>query len=145
MNLKCLIVDDESVARQGLAADLGDIPFVQIEAMAGSAYEARALLARGDIDLVFLDIQLPGLNGLDMLGQLEVRPMVILTTAYPQYALDGYEHGVLDYLLKPISPARLRQACRKALEWRAFHERERPLDDGYFYVKSEGITERVAY
>jgi two-component system, LytTR family, response regulator len=70
--------------------------------------------------------------------------VVIFTTAYPQYALDGYEHGVLDYLLKPVSPGRLQQACRKALEWREFYFRAGE-EAGYFYLKSDGITGRIAY
>ena len=144
MKLKCLIVDDESVARQGIAADLEEIAFVEVVALAGDAFEAIAVLARESIDVLFLDIQLPGLNGLEFLKRVFVRPMVIFTTAYPQYALDGYEHGVLDYLLKPVSPARLQQACRKALEWRQFYFRVGE-DAGYFYIKSDGITERIAY
>ena len=144
MKLRCLIVDDEPVARRGIAADLEEIAFVETVALAADAFEAMAVLARESIDLLFLDIQLPGLNGLEFLKRLSVRPIVIFTTAYPQYALDGYEHGVLDYLLKPVSPARLQQACRKALEWREFYFRVGE-DAGYFYLKSDGITERVAF
>ena len=144
MKLNCLIIDDELVARQGIAADLAEIAFVEVVALAGDAAEALAEMARGPIDLLFLDIQLPGINGLELLKHVPVRPMVILTTAYPQYALEGYEHGVLDYLLKPVSPARLLQACRKALEWREFYFRG-DADATYFYLKSDGITERIAY
>ncbi|MEM9982842.1 MAG: response regulator, partial [Bacteroidota bacterium] len=99
--LRCLIVDDEPVARKGIAAYVEDTDFLTCQATAKNALEADTLLKEETIDLLFLDIQMPKLTGLDFLRGLRQLPMVILTTAYREYALEGYELDVVDYLVKP--------------------------------------------
>lgn len=111
--LKTLIVDDEPLAHQVLLHHLATDPDVQVVAQCYNAAEALAVLAHQPIDLLLLDIQMPVLTGLDMLKVLATPPQVIITSAYGEYALDGFALDVTDYLLKPISGERLVQALQK--------------------------------
>jgi DNA-binding LytR/AlgR family response regulator len=111
--LQLLIVDDEPLAHQVLLHHLAADPDVQVVAQCYNAAEALAVLAHQPIDLMLLDIQMPVLTGLDMLKVLATPPQVIITSAYAEYALDGFALDVTDYLLKPISAERLQQALEK--------------------------------
>jgi len=115
MKLNCLIIDDEPLARDGLEKYVTQIEFLQLKAKCKSALQANAIMQQEKIDLIFLDIEMPQLNGLDFLKSLRQSPMVVFTTAYPQYALEGYQFDVIDYLLKPIAFERFLQASNKAL------------------------------
>jgi DNA-binding LytR/AlgR family response regulator len=147
MKPSCIIIDDEPPARNGLKEDLVALGLFTVAGMAGDAEQARDLLKSTPTDLLFLDVEMPWTNGLELLSGLDTKPMVILVTAYPQYALHGYEHGVVDYLLKPVSPGRLRLACEKALEWWLLRNnagsQRGPAD--YLYIKSNGRFERIGY
>jgi DNA-binding LytR/AlgR family response regulator len=147
MTPSCIIIDDEPPARNGLKEDLISLGIFTVVGMAGDAEQARELLKTTPADLLFLDVEMPWKNGFEFLSGLDVKPMVILVTAYPQYALHGYEHGVVDYLLKPVSPGRLRLACEKALEWWALrnHAGSQTGLTGYLYIKSNGRFERIGY
>jgi DNA-binding LytR/AlgR family response regulator len=147
MRPSCIIIDDEPPARNGLKEDLMAQGIFTVVGMAGYAEQARELLKTTPIDLLFLDVEMPWINGFELLSGLDVKPMVILVTAYPQYALHGYEHGVVDYLLKPVSPGRLRIACEKALEWWGLrnHAGSQTGLAGYLYIKSNGRFERIEY
>jgi two-component system, LytTR family, response regulator len=147
MQPTCIIIDDEPPARNGLKEDLEALGVFKVAGMAGSAEQARELLETTAADLIFLDVEMPWTNGLEFLSALDVKPMVILVTAYPQYALHGYEHGVIDYLLKPVSPERLKLACEKALEWWALrnHAGGQTGPPGYLYIKSNGRFEKVGH
>jgi len=147
MKPSCIIIDDEPLARIGLKEDLLALGMFAVAGMAGDAEQARELLKTTPADLLFLDVEMPGTNGLEFLSGLDFKPMVILVTAYPQYALHGYEHGVVDYLLKPVSPERLRLACEKALEWMALRNNAGSQNGpaGYLYIKSDGRFERIGY
>jgi two-component system, LytTR family, response regulator len=147
MKPTCIIIDDEPPARNGLKEDLVALGIFTVAGMAGDAEEARELLKTTAADLLFLDIEMPWVNGLEFLSGLDDKPMVILVTAYPQYALHGYEHGVVDYLLKPVSPERLRTACEKAMEWYVLrsHADGRTGPAGYLYIKCNGKHERILY
>lgn len=112
--LKCLIVDDEQIAIKGIANHIGKLDFLTVTATCASALEAREILESQSIDLMFLDINMPYLSGIDFLKSLEEAPLTILTTAYSEYALEGYQLNVVDYLLKPISFQRFFQATTKA-------------------------------
>lgn len=112
--LQCLIVDDEPVARKVLREFVSKLPWLEYSGEAESASRAAAFLRRQPADLIFLDIQMPRLSGMDWLRLTPVRPMVIITTAYREYALDGYELDIIDYLLKPVSFDRFEQAALKA-------------------------------
>jgi DNA-binding LytR/AlgR family response regulator len=147
MKPSCIIIDDEPPARNGLKEDLVALGMFTVAGMAGDAEQARDLLKTTPADLLFLDVEMPWTNGLEFLSGLDARPMVILVTAYPQYALHGYEHGVVDYLLKPVSPGRLRLACEKALEWWLLRNNagSQTGPAGYLYIKSNGRFERISY
>ncbi|TVR85404.1 MAG: DNA-binding response regulator [Saprospirales bacterium] len=114
--MKCIIVDDEPLARQGIELNAEDIDFLDIVAQFSNPVKANSWLKNNHADLMFLDIQMPALNGLDFLRGLENPPMTILTTAHSEYALSGFELDVLDYLVKPISMSRFMKAVNKALE-----------------------------
>jgi two-component system, LytTR family, response regulator len=147
MELNCIVIDDEQTARNGLAADINEIPYLKIKALASNAFEALEKISQYSPELIFLDIEMPGLSGIDFLKLVKVKPMVIITTAYPQFALDGFEHGVIDYLLKPISQPRLRIACDKALEQFILHQQFPAQKDtsDYCYLKCNGKFEKIPY
>lgn len=112
--IRCLAVDDEAYATKIIADYITKIPFLELVSTTTSAITALTQVQQGDIDLVFLDIQMPDLTGIQFLKLCGSKCKVILTTAYPEYALDGYEHDVLDYLLKPIAFDRFLKAANKA-------------------------------
>lgn len=114
MKLNCLIVDDEHLARKLLEDYVSKLPTLNLVGTAKNAMEAMQLIQENQIDLMFLDIQMPDLTGLDLLKSMSIKPAVILTTAYSEYALQGYELDVVDYLLKPIGFERFMQAVNKA-------------------------------
>jgi two-component system LytT family response regulator len=111
--VKALIVDDEPLARRELRRLLKDIPSMQVVGEAGDIDEARACIEALSPDVVFLDIQMPGGTGFDLLEQLDRAPRIIFTTAYDQYAVKAFDVNALDYLLKPVEPERLVTALRK--------------------------------
>jgi len=111
--IRCLIVDDEPLALHILEDYISKMPFLQLVKVTTNPIEALQLVQEGNIDLVFLDVQMPELTGIQFLRIANGKDKVILTTAYPQYALEGYELDVIDYLLKPIDPARLAAALAR--------------------------------
>lgn len=117
---KCIIVDDEALARQVIESHLQMMEGFQVMAMCANATEAASALKIFEIDLIFLDIQLPGVSGLNFLRTLSDPPLVILTTAYAGYALESYEFSVIDYLLKPISFDRFKKAINKIVEGKLY-------------------------
>lgn len=114
--LKCLVVDDEKVAVKGIVNHIQKLDFLEVAATCGSAMEAAELLKQKEVDLLFLDINMPHLSGLDFLESLTKAPLTILTTAYSEYALEAFRLNVVDYLLKPIAFQRFFQASAKARE-----------------------------
>jgi len=111
--MNCLVVDDEPLARKLLTDYISKVPFLSLAGTAENALEAMKVLRDQPIDLLFLDIQMPELTGINMLKALQKKPKVILTTAYSEYALESYELDVVDYLLKPITLERFLKAVEK--------------------------------
>lgn len=114
MNITCLIVDDEPLARNLMTEYVRKVNYLRLVRACSSALEAMEVLRSTPVDLMFLDVQMPQLTGLAFLKSLQRKPQVILTTAYSEYALEGYEHDVADYLLKPITFERFLKAVDKA-------------------------------
>ena len=114
--IRCLVVDDEPLAIDILEDYISKIPFLSLIKSFQNPIEALSEVQEGNIDLVFLDVQMPELTGIQFLKIANGKCKVILTTAYPQYALEGYELNVLDYLLKPIAFDRFYKAAQKAKE-----------------------------
>jgi DNA-binding LytR/AlgR family response regulator len=146
MKLNCIIVDDEPVARKGLEEYIMDCGFLTMEGSCENAIKAMTLLNEKAVDLIFLDIQMPKMSGIDFLKSLHQPPMVIFTTAYPEYALESYELDVIDYLVKPIPFERFLKSAQKAFDYKSL--REKALAGSatdYFFVKSDNKYEKVKY
>ncbi|WP_299460069.1 LytTR family DNA-binding domain-containing protein [uncultured Microscilla sp.] len=116
MLYKCIIIDDEPLARELLEGYIQQVPFLQLEQTFASAIEASLTIHSQTIDLIFLDIEMPHLNGLDFLRNLKHPPAIIFTTAYAEYALEAFNLNVVDYLLKPIIFNRFFQAVNKVIK-----------------------------
>ena len=114
--LNCIIIDDEEHACQILKTHVEKVPFLNLKAVFTDAFKALAFLQQDETDLIFLDIQMPELSGIQFLEIINGKYKVIITSAYTEYALLGFEHDVIDYLVKPISLERLYRASHKALE-----------------------------
>ncbi|MFL5808703.1 MAG: LytR/AlgR family response regulator transcription factor [Flavisolibacter sp.] len=114
--IRCLVVDDEPLAREILRRHIAEVPMLQICGECNNAIETISFLQTHPVDLVFLDIRMPQLNGIELLKILKQLPRVIFTTAHAEYALEGYDLDVVDYLLKPIRFERFLKAVHKALQ-----------------------------
>jgi len=147
MKINCIIIDDEPLARKGIAEFVSEIDFLELKGVGENAMAANTLLSQHKVDLIFLDIQMPKMTGIEFVKALQQKPMIIFTTAYSEYAMQGYELDVLDYLVKPISFERFLKACNKAKEFFELKNgKQEPLKTtDYFFVKCDNGYEKVMY
>ncbi len=149
--MNCIIIDDEPLARQGMELLIQQIPSLQLSGSFSNAMEAYAHIKQYPTDLMFVDINMPELNGLDYVKGLTAKPMVVFVTAYPQYALDSYELDALDYLVKPVRIERLWKAVARAenyleLTRPGLHPDEiESISEEYIFIKSERKFFKIHY
>ncbi len=136
--LRCIAVDDEPLALDLLEDNIKQVPFLQLIKRCKNAFEAMDIFQNENIDLVFLDIQMPGITGLQFLKSLASKPMVIFITAYKNYAHEGFDLDVIDYLVKPVSFERFLKAVNKAQEYHQIkNSRQREQEKEYIFVYAE--------
>lgn len=150
METKALIVDDEPLARNVIKEFSKNIPSLVISGECSDAVCALQFLQQNNIDLIFLDINMPKLTGIDFLKTIKNPPLIILTTAYSEYAMDGYELNVIDYLKKPFSFERFLKACLKAIEQNQLvkssnKQPENNNQDDFIFLKTDKKTIKVNF
>ncbi len=148
--IHCIIIDDEPLARKGLKEYISDIDYLHLAGEVDSPLKASQLLGEGKVQLIFLDIQMPKITGLEFFRTLQHPPPVIFTTAYPQYALDGFELNALDYLVKPISFERFLKAASRAKEYYEVREKNlmetaAQLNETFFFIKADTKLVKLFY
>ena len=143
--IRCIAIDDENLALELIEDDIRKVPFLELVKTCRSGFEAMEVLQNEKIDLLFLDVQMPDISGIQFLKSLANKPLVIFTTAYEKYALEGFELDVIDYLLKPYSFERFLKAVNKAREYFSITGKVQSLEpeeaaqsaSNYFFVKSD--------
>ena len=148
MKLRCLIIDDEPLARKGLKEYIHDVDFLELAGEFDNPLRASEVLMNQQIDLLFLDIQMPRMTGMEFLKSLSHPPMVIFTMAYPQYAVEGFELHAIDYLLKPFSFERFWKAvlrARSQKEQPASAQAPSSTEPDYFFIKCDNKLVKISY
>jgi len=144
--INCVIIDDEPLAREGLANYVREVDFLNLAGVCENPLELLPLIDSQTIDLLFLDIQMPKMNGIEFLKILQRPPMVIITTAYPSYALEGFQLNVLDYLLKPITFERFFKAAAKAKDYYKLITGDPAKQaENYFFIKCGNKYEKIFF
>ena len=146
--IRCIIVEDESLAQDVIKSHLQKVDRFKLVGTYRNALEAKEALESEEVDLIFLDIQLPGMTGLNFLRSLSNPPLVVFTTAYPEYALESYEFNVIDYLLKPISFERFSKTIDKIMDGKIFLPTEKDIQTfprDHIFIKSNSKFFRVGF
>ena len=146
--MRCIAVDDEKWALDLLADNIRHVPYLELVARCKNTREASEVIHKEKIDIIFLDVQMPGLSGLQFIQTLPEPPMIILVTAYEQYALEGFNLSVLDYLVKPVSLERFTKACNKArllFEMKQTKQTSAIDQDEYIFVNVEYNLVKIVF
>jgi two-component system LytT family response regulator len=146
MTIKCIAIDDEPLALKQISSYIAKTPFLEVVALCHSAFEAMEYLANNEVDLMFVDINMPDLNGMDFVKSLMQKPQIIFTTAYSEYAMDGFQVDALDYILKPISYAVFLKSANKAKTWFELNQKQTEIintTQDSLFVKSEHKMVRI--
>lgn len=143
--IKCIIVDDEPLAIEGIEIYIKEIDFLQLVGTFSNAILLDIFLKENTVDLIFLDIEMPHLTGIDFLKTIVNTPPTILTTAYPEFALDAFNLNVIDYLLKPFRLERFVKAVNKVRDFYALQSAQDDLPKDFIYIKSERKYIKVYY
>ncbi len=148
MKLRCIVVDDEPLGRNLMVENIHLIPFLELVGTAKNAFEALKLLDSTEVDLIFLDIQMPGMTGTKFVESLTRKPMIIFVTAYEEFAVESYNLEVIDYLMKPVSIERFTKAANKAYErFKMLNGETTPSTSGldYMFVNVEYSLVKVNF
>lgn len=136
--LRCIVIDDEQIGREGIADYITEIDSLKLVGLCKDAMEASNLMNSLSVDLIFLDIQMPKITGLEFIKTLKNPPLIIICTAYPSYAIEGFDLNVLDYLVKPITNSRFLKAVNKAKsQFNLLQTNQSEKEDDFFFIKSE--------
>lgn len=142
MKIKCVITDDEPMARKGLRGYIEKIDFLTLVGECEDAIQLNTLLKTEAVDLIFLDIEMPEMSGMELLSNLTHSPKVIIVSAYEQYALKGYEFAVADYLLKPVSFERFLKSVNRVHDLLQTEQKE---EEDYIFVKSDKVLKKIRF
>ena len=149
--MRCIIVDDEPIARLGIKKLLECMPALELQGSFENAEAAEVFINGNHVDLIFLDIQMPGITGIEFAQKIPRTTLVIFTTAYTEFALDSYEVDAVDYLVKPIKPERFEKAVEKAMSYyEMLHSEERKnqveqVEHDYIFIKSDRRFFKVSF
>lgn len=143
--MNCIIVDDEPLAQNLIDGFVKKVPFLTLKAKCKSAFEATEALHNNEIDLIFLDIHMPDLSGIEFIKNMEKSVLIIFTTAYSDYAIQGFEHNAVDYLLKPISFERFVKAANRAYEMYKHKTNSADNSKEYIFVKADYKSVKINF
>jgi two-component system LytT family response regulator len=148
MTIKCLAIDDEPLALKQIGSYIKKTPFLELAALCNNPFSAMEFIEENHVDLLFVDISMPDLSGMDFVKSLTVKPLVIFTTAYSEYAIDGFKADALDYLLKPIGYKDFLRAANKAnsmFELKTGHSEKKEATRDHLFVKSDYKIIRIEF
>lgn len=143
--IKCIAIDDEPLALELVEAFCQDIPYLQLERTFTQTSAALKHLRKFPVDLIFLDIQMPDMNGIEFFKSIKQECMVIFTTAHSQYAVESYSLNAVDYLLKPLQRNRFVQACEKAKDFHEYLNNKKTDSPNFLYIRSEYALVKIPY
>lgn len=143
--IKCIAIDDEPLALELVEAFCHEIPYLQLERTFTQTSAAQKHLSKLPVDLIFLDIQMPDMNGLEFFKSIKQECMVIFTTAHSQYAVESYSLNALDYLLKPLQQKRFLQSCEKAKDFHEYLNNKKTNSPSFLYIRSEYALAKIPF